>query len=77
MRKTIVTIIMLGLIALGGWWIARRALRPVERMARRADEIGLDDFGRQGRGGLEIAVFATPPTLPPPASKTQWPLARR
>lgn len=31
-------------IACGGWWLARKALRPVERMTRRADEIGLDDL---------------------------------
>jgi two-component system, OmpR family, sensor kinase len=37
----------LGLIAVGGWWIARKALRPVEKMARRADEIGLDDFAQR------------------------------
>jgi two-component system OmpR family sensor kinase len=34
----------LAVIAGGGWWIARKALRPVERMTRRADEIGLDDL---------------------------------
>ncbi|HSD78076.1 MAG TPA: ATP-binding protein, partial [Solirubrobacteraceae bacterium] len=28
--------------ALVGWWVARKALRPVERMASRADEIGID-----------------------------------
>lgn len=34
----------LGLIALGGWWIARRALVPVERMTSRADRIGIEDL---------------------------------
>ena len=28
--------------ALGGWWLARRALRPVERMTSRAREIGIE-----------------------------------
>jgi heavy metal sensor kinase len=32
----------LALVALGGWWIARKALRPVERMTTRADQIGID-----------------------------------
>jgi heavy metal sensor kinase len=32
----------LALIALGGWWIARRALAPVERMTSRADRIGIE-----------------------------------
>jgi heavy metal sensor kinase len=31
-------------IALGGWWIARRALAPVERMTSRADRIGIEDL---------------------------------
>jgi heavy metal sensor kinase len=34
----------LGLIALGGWWIARKALRPVGQMATRADRIGIQDL---------------------------------
>jgi signal transduction histidine kinase len=29
-------------IALGGWWLARRALRPVDRMASTAGAIGVD-----------------------------------
>ena len=37
----------LAVISVGGWWIARKALRPVERMTRRADEIGLDDFSQR------------------------------
>ena len=28
--------------ALGGWWLARKALRPVERMTSKAEEIGID-----------------------------------
>ena len=32
----------LALVALGGWWIARKALKPVERMTTRADQIGID-----------------------------------
>jgi heavy metal sensor kinase len=28
--------------ALGGWWLARKALRPVERMTAKAQEIGID-----------------------------------
>jgi signal transduction histidine kinase len=37
----------LALIAPGGWWIARRALRPVERMTTRAETIGIDDLGQR------------------------------
>jgi two-component system OmpR family sensor kinase len=37
----------LALIALGGWWIARRALAPVERMTSRADRIGIEDLGER------------------------------
>jgi heavy metal sensor kinase len=37
----------LALVALGGWWIARRALRPVERMITRADAIGIDDLSQR------------------------------
>ncbi len=28
--------------AVGGWWLARKALRPVERMTSQANEIGID-----------------------------------
>lgn len=35
------------LISLGGWWIARTALRPVERMATRADRIGIADLSQR------------------------------
>jgi signal transduction histidine kinase len=35
----------LALVAAGGWWIARRALRPVERMTARAEAIRIDDLG--------------------------------
>jgi|tagenome__1003787_1003787.scaffolds.fasta_scaffold20906654_2 two-component system OmpR family sensor kinase len=28
--------------ALGGWWLARRALLPVERMTKKAEQIGVD-----------------------------------
>src|SRR5262249_50400367 len=37
----------LALVAVGGWWIARRALRPVERMTTRAQEIGIDDLSHR------------------------------
>ncbi|MDQ6915363.1 MAG: ATP-binding protein [Actinomycetota bacterium] len=37
----------LALLALGGWWIARKALRPVERMTTRADRIGIDDLNER------------------------------
>jgi heavy metal sensor kinase len=32
----------LAIAASGGWWLARKALRPVATMARRADAIGVD-----------------------------------
>jgi heavy metal sensor kinase len=32
----------LAVTALGGWWLARKALRPVERMSSKAQEIGID-----------------------------------
>ncbi len=34
----------LAFVALGGWWIARKALLPVEEMTTRADLIGIDDL---------------------------------
>jgi heavy metal sensor kinase len=37
----------LAVIALGGWWIARRALAPVERMTSRADRIGIEDLAER------------------------------
>jgi heavy metal sensor kinase len=37
----------LALVGLGGWWIARKALRPVERMTARADRIGIDDLSER------------------------------
>lgn len=37
----------LALIALGGWWIARRALAPVERMTTRADRIGIESLAER------------------------------
>jgi heavy metal sensor kinase len=35
------------LTALGGWWIARRALRPVERMTRAAERIEIERLDEQ------------------------------
>lgn len=35
------------LIAFGGWWIARRALAPVERMTTRADRIGIGELAER------------------------------
>jgi heavy metal sensor kinase len=37
----------LALVALGGWWIARRALRPVDRITSRAEAIGVDDLSQR------------------------------
>jgi hypothetical protein len=37
----------LALVAVGGWWIARRALRPVDRMTTRAEAIGIDDLAQR------------------------------
>src|SRR5262249_13567898 len=37
----------LALVAVGGWWIARRALSPVERMTTRAQQIGIDDLSQR------------------------------
>jgi heavy metal sensor kinase len=47
--------------ALGGWWLARRALLPVERMTSQADEIGIDrlnDRIAEPRGTDEIGHLA-------------------
>ncbi|MFN8160228.1 MAG: ATP-binding protein [Solirubrobacterales bacterium] len=35
------------LVGLGGWWIARKALAPVERMTTRADRIGIEDLSER------------------------------
>jgi two-component system, OmpR family, sensor kinase len=37
----------LALVGVGGWWIARRALRPVDRMTTRAEAIGTDDLSQR------------------------------
>ena len=37
----------LALVAAGGWWIAHRALRPVDRMTTRAETIGIDDLSQR------------------------------
>ncbi|HVS29482.1 MAG TPA: ATP-binding protein, partial [Solirubrobacteraceae bacterium] len=37
----------LALIALGGWWIASKALGPVGRMTSRAERIGIDDLSER------------------------------
>jgi two-component system OmpR family sensor kinase len=37
----------LALVAVGGWWIARRALRPVELMTTRAQKLGIDDLSQR------------------------------
>jgi signal transduction histidine kinase len=37
----------LALLAGGGWWIARKALQPVERMTTRADLIGIADLSQR------------------------------
>jgi heavy metal sensor kinase len=37
----------LALVALGGWWIARKALMPVERMTVRAERIGVAEIRDQ------------------------------
>jgi heavy metal sensor kinase len=47
--------------ALGGWWLARRALLPVERMTSQADEIGIDRLNDrivEPRGTDEIGHLA-------------------
>jgi heavy metal sensor kinase len=37
----------LGGAAVGGWWLARKALRPVERMTSKAEQIGIDRLGER------------------------------
>jgi heavy metal sensor kinase len=46
-RQVLVLLLIAGPAALaatavGGWWLARKALRPVERMTSKAQEIGID-----------------------------------
>ncbi len=36
-----------GAAVVGGWWLAGRALRPVDGMVREADAIGMTDLGRR------------------------------
>jgi heavy metal sensor kinase len=48
--------------ALGGWWLARRALRPIDRMTARAAAIDLDRIDDRlvvPRTGDEVAHLAT------------------
>jgi signal transduction histidine kinase len=45
------------LAALGGWWLARKALRPVGRMTSKADKIGIDHLSER------IAVPRAPDEL--------------
>jgi heavy metal sensor kinase len=47
--------------ALGGWWLARKALRPVDRMTSEAEEIGIDRLHERiavPRAGDEISHLA-------------------
>ena len=47
--------------AAGGWWLARKALRPVERMTSKAEQIGIDRLGGRiavPRGSDELAHLA-------------------
>jgi len=47
--------------AAGGWWLARKALRPVERMTSKAEQIGIDRLGDRiavPRGSDELAHLA-------------------
>jgi heavy metal sensor kinase len=51
-RRVIVLLLIAGpaalaAIALGGWWLARRALVPVERMTASAERIGVDQLGER------------------------------
>lgn len=51
--KRVVTLFLIGgpaaivLTAAGGWWLARRSLRPVERMTEQAGRMGADDLDRR------------------------------
>jgi heavy metal sensor kinase len=48
--------------AAGGWWLARKALRPVERMRSKAEHIGIDRLGERiavPRGSDELSHLAT------------------
>jgi two-component system OmpR family sensor kinase len=47
--------------AVGGWWLARKALRPVERMTSEAQQIGIDRLNERvalPRAGDEIGRLA-------------------
>jgi heavy metal sensor kinase len=47
--------------AAGGWWLARKALRPVDRMTSKAEQIGIDRLGGRiavPRGSDELAHLA-------------------
>ena len=37
--------VALAAMAAGGWWLARRAMRPIDRMVSTAEAIGLSDLG--------------------------------
>jgi signal transduction histidine kinase len=47
--------------AAGGWWLARKALRPVKRMTSKAEQIGIDRLGDRiaiPRGSDELSHLA-------------------
>jgi heavy metal sensor kinase len=49
------------LTALGGWWLARRALRPIDRMTTAAEAIGVEQLGERlevPRAADEVAHLA-------------------
>jgi heavy metal sensor kinase len=66
-RRVIVLLLVAGpaallATALGGWWLARRALRPIERMTARAAAIDLDRIEERvavPATGDEVARLAT------------------
>jgi heavy metal sensor kinase len=66
-RRVLVLLLIAGpavviVTALGGWWLARRALRPIERMTARAAAIDLDrmdDRVAVPRTGDEVARLGT------------------